>query len=804
MKDFQKRRTIALLVTSLLTTLCCLSASNYKNSLMSLDFSGDSDNGVKMTLQTRYEYDTPPLTKKDANTYVIILPEMDSNAPTPDLSKVSRDIQSVNVRTMPYSQAGNGYTKIVIKTTGINPLSANSKIYEPTSTTGNINKENTIDKDLEPITPYPQNVSNTQYNKTQEINNNLNKNLNNNPVPIQTTQQQFDQKTEKKKISDITTPKKVINNENNNITSNNNEATLLIFGIFVIFGICLLLFKKAKVQIAEIIGETTTFDDDDKKESNNKKIKSTINILNKKYKSPTLPVKKDIHKQIITKETNINEIKTTQQNIVDLDELFYSTKNEEVEENYSDNQNNNNIEDFDALDSFLDEFNFEEYVDNQNKDENKKEELFDEKLFNKIMQSNLRFSNQNLELMKNLLNIEVTDSSIETLKKLVSNPIEEKKNNEKQLLENLVTEYSISRNITFKRDDIKILRSLMSVELDKDFITNLRTDPERTKQMQMEIENFNKELKQSSEIKMLKVDIDLPNLADEIIKQNNKDYSYNKKNDTIDYSEGNDYITLNVSKDLPDLSYEINNEQQYEYVPSTEIKYADNSYEVDVLSLEEVLPTFETEYKEPEKVKETIMNEDEMLNALLGTSFKPFYEENVAIDNMTNPIDKILDNNIITNEDFQFTKEDDNEKIVVDTVKDIKEKDDVNNNSPNNNIQQQKVEFNQNTNKKEDTIPQNVVKCIIEGKTYTIINETSISEEVKCYLAKNNEGYSVLCSSNENMEIIKFYKNLKTELFQARKSNDLPNGTRHLIRVGQHKFVVDNIDNNLSYVMDLC
>ena len=55
------------------------------------------------------------------------------------------------------------------------------------------------------------------------------------------------------------------------------------------------------------------------------------------------------------------------------------------------------------------------------------------------------------------------------------------------------------------------------------------------------------------------------------------------------------------------------------------------------------------------------------------------------------------------------------------------------------------------------------------------------------------------------MSIIKTYEELRSHRIQARISESSENGTqRYLIRIGLSKILVDLIDNDIKYVMDLC
>ena len=87
MKQFRKR-TIALVLASVVTVVGAFGADNYKNSLMAVGFESSASGDVNMVLQTKTPYSgnlTP--VKKDANTYVLMLPEVNSMASTPDLTQ---------------------------------------------------------------------------------------------------------------------------------------------------------------------------------------------------------------------------------------------------------------------------------------------------------------------------------------------------------------------------------------------------------------------------------------------------------------------------------------------------------------------------------------------------------------------------------------------------------------------------------------------------------------------------------------------------------------------------------------------
>ena len=120
MKHFRKR-TLALVLASVITIAGSFANENYKNSLTGIKLSNSSTGTIDLVLQTRNTYsgNIIPI-RKDTNTFVITLPEVNSEAKTPNLSSVYGNISSVNIRTMPYSNGSKGYTRITIKTNNPN------------------------------------------------------------------------------------------------------------------------------------------------------------------------------------------------------------------------------------------------------------------------------------------------------------------------------------------------------------------------------------------------------------------------------------------------------------------------------------------------------------------------------------------------------------------------------------------------------------------------------------------------------------------------------------------------------------
>ena len=97
-----------------------------------------------------------------------------------------------------------------------------------------------------------------------------------------------------------------------------------------------------------------------------------------------------------------------------------------------------------------------------------------------------------------------------------------------------------------------------------------------------------------------------------------------------------------------------------------------------------------------------------------------------------------------------------------------------------------------------------ITKCILDGKTYTIISSAEFTENKGCYLAKGESGYTILGYIREKLIKIRYYSNLKSERIHARISEKLPSGTlRYIIRIGLQKLIVNVKEDNIEYVMDL-
>ena len=74
-----KKRTIALVLASVVTVVGAFGASNYKNTLMGIKFESPSNGNVNLILETKspHAQSITPM-RRDANTYIITLPEVNN------------------------------------------------------------------------------------------------------------------------------------------------------------------------------------------------------------------------------------------------------------------------------------------------------------------------------------------------------------------------------------------------------------------------------------------------------------------------------------------------------------------------------------------------------------------------------------------------------------------------------------------------------------------------------------------------------------------------------------------------------
>ena len=925
MKHF-KKRTLALVLASVITVVGAFGAENYKNSLMSLKFENSASGAVNVTVLTKRDYEqTITPIKTNATTYVIMLPE--TNSKMPSSPELAGDVESVNVRTMPYTTNSKGYTKITIKTAPNTALNTQKALYIPD------NNKTLQQEPPQAQTPPPQSPR-PNYNYPEQINipqpntyqpNNRYDSIHSrsgvdqtNPVDIKTSVKQFESNQNSNPERSNTTSTTV--EEQNTTTqqveptptttlpdynsSNSSEVTLLILGTILVIITCVYLFIRSKNKMAEILGEQGDFDISDepkkkkenkKKQEQKKKIKTTIKNLDRMY---TKPVKMPLESITTTPTQSLAPIEERAEEkeenlIVDLDELFQektkqeSSQKEEVEEVIEEEEENSALEDFLSAFSFVDEENEVE------------EPLFNEELFNKfINDDNLKFSQSDIEKINKLLNSEISDDTMRNINEfVVTNPIVEKKPSHREVLENFVTAYTINQNITFTKSDVDALYKLISVEIDPDFINDLHTNPERLKEMQKEMAERKSKPHKSSEILTLNVKNMLPDLSEALKKQGGRRIESEVKPQVVYYSEGYDVSTISLKDQLPDLSVEINNADAYKSRPSAEIQLVESGYDFEKMSVSNDLPDLNDVLLHPEKYESTQtqpveVDEESLLRNITNVTFKPFYDGSETFEvinefdeantpsvyDMQEEFNQFDDSfEIINNDEEEIQAESENDindfeslydNTYVDFDRGFKEKNlfdepekiEENHTEENHPVEekdvsedrieiipptehkpfikpprgenedkllqfieekrkerQAKKEFVQTEIKKQEKLEQQEnldddiipsepsMTCIIDNEEYEIVSTINFSRRSGCYLVKNQGGYEIAGFVGSDVFKIKHYDELKSEKIQARISEKLDNEkTRYILKVSNHKLIVNVSITSIEYVMELC
>lgn len=812
MKRFSKK-TIALVLASVVTVAGAFGANNYKNCLKDLQFENTPNGAINMVLHTSAAYTgNLSLMRRDANTFVLTLPEVTSQVKAPDLSSVSHNITSVNVRTMPYTNNSNGYTRITVKTNqpALN-LTASHKLFIESAE----NKLLTTAKKEDLIEESSQNDSQTQIEQTNNI-----------AIKPKKTIETVEKKQNTNETVAESKPVEVIEQTSQTNTSAINQQKNMdsLHGLYALFWVLIIIlcsyffYVKAKNKMVELSGEKLELNIDEepkpkekeqekekekKKETKKfKKIAKTVSKLNSTYKNTPInntPITPEIRQSEIVIEAQENL------DIIDLDELYREqlskTSSQEEEENQ-------------ALEEFLSGFSFNEFEDNiieaSFEEEN---DTFDEELLERTLNNdNLNFSKDDIHCINKLLELEINDDTLRNANKyLASNPI--KKPSKKEILENIVTTYAISQNIIFSSSDIEILNKLISIEIDNDFITDLRTNLSKT------------EKEESTEIK-----------------------SYESENDDLDPEFGSYFASkaeseietkvdnygasvLVLDVDLPDLSAEINKKDAFAERPSAKYEVVDDSYSVGDNIIKDVanLPDMSDAVKNPNKYmsqKEVfVASEETLLKNIENVTFKSIGEPD---NNQVIDIEEFVEKTTILN--TQEELKDFNETAIKPTEKQINQPEPVKNdtapkeeNFPNTrtttadilmNRLQSARKLRQNSDRKQEEINKSInkpvqahiepVMTVFNGKSYAILNSIALNKNIGCHLAKNENGYVIFGYIGDNVINIKQYDDLKSEKMQARLYETFEDNTmRYIIKIGVQKFVVDTKDNNIEFVMDL-
>ncbi len=729
MKQF-KMRVIAFIFALITSVIGVIAADNYTNELTGISFEPVSNSAINIVVKTRNAYSGQIIPRKqDENTYVIMLPNTSSSAANPDLSDFP-DISKVTVRTMPYTQSGNGYTRITVKTNSSVRILGKNEIMRTRRPLSDSDKSNVSSRTTERQRRAAE--SRTAAQSSSQANNSADRSkYSETPKKANTAVNKNMQK-----------PQPIVNEEpaqvNNSLPDEQNNTgeklILVLVGILVI-AIAVLSYMKAKDKLTEIAGERLDIEvdeDADKQEKERKdkekkkkakkvSIQNQIKSFDEKYSNPvSMPVVSDYD---APQPTMNAEKSTDDMNIVDLDELFNEHKNQEN----------------DALDDFLSSYDFGDEEDNTPQEP--EVPPFDDDLYNRILKSkNIKFNPKDLECIEKILSVEISDETLNNIDQYAAaKPVQK---SQKQRLEDLVADYSISQNIKFSEEDIQAMDKIMNVELDADFVTDLRTDSKRTKEMETEIWARNQEYKKPSEIVMLKVSDLLPDLSDVL-------------------ANPEKYAEPEPEKAVADESKLLKNIENVSFKP-----FDDGTRDFEVLN------DFDDKEEVIELYSEDFVEKKHKTDMPAKPAIKRPEERPVVKKPEASPIPKRPEARPM------------HRRPEVRPAERIQEAKPVNNTS--------------------EARHQNVIKCILEGKSYTILSSVELSGNIGCHLAKNESGYTILGYVGDNLTALKHYDDLKSEKIQARVTDKPDEETlRYIIRIGLNKFMVDIKDNCIIYVMDL-
>lgn len=811
-----KKKTIALVFASVIAVAGSFALDNYKNTITGVDFGDLTANSVNVIVKTKniYSEAITPL-RKDAETYVLTLPEVNSEDFITDLTKSSGAIKSVTVRTMPYTNNSKGYTRITLKLANQNfALSASNEVYIPEIKKPELelkldNSGDSIEKRTRKSSSSSSSSSNVA--KSQKSYN--------------TPKQQVDYSA--KKVSTLKTKTDIQNSEEistkkvNNV-KNTNASTALenkpisnyakpveakksldYFTVFMWIALIILLsamfIQRAMRKMNELAGESFKIDVEDETtnetEKKVKKIKKIVDKYDATYSEKTQYSKSN--KEPLVQKNILDNVRKENSEIIDLDEIFkeHIAQIKEEEEN-------------EALEDFLSGLSFVDIEEENLKNSN---ETIDENLYNEIINNNfLEFSADDLARINKLLGSEINDEVLNNIDKyLVSNPIEkvDPKNN---LVENLVLDYAISRNIIFTSNDVSILQNLMDVELDKSFVEDLRVNPERTIQMEEEILLRGEKYKKPSEIIVLNANNLLPDLSEKIREQGNKRVESNKQPEIFYYEQGYDVETLTINAPLIDFS-KIQEEESYVSKPSDNCDFLDESFQLgdgdlilsdDFADLLNVAKHAEKDFS-PKEIKRQEVNEEELLNSIMNATLKSFYDDEIeepVLDNV--PTVRDIKNEMSQFEGFEITESDEDSFAYVEEA--ISDND--------NKVENFEINFEKDVSlKKEDNnleIATNVAKDEMVNDNKFISTERVQSEKNQSIKSnKENKAKPILekiNSINNRLESKnRINKINKTSQKEKKLDKDLNNETIKFIEDGKTYNVISSVnlqDNKGCYL----
>ena len=357
----------------------------------------------------------------------------------------------------------------------------------------------------------------------------------------------------------------------------------------------------------------------------------------------------------------------------------------------------------------------------------------------------------------------------------------------------------------------------MDVELDKSFISDLRTKPERVKTVTKEIKN-KKVNHKTSEIMTMNVKNLLPNLSEELKKQGNKKIESEVKPQVVYFSEGYDVSKFVV--DL-DLAKEIETNTSNDFKPSYSAPIVENGYEYTTLSTGNILPDLadvkanpkKYEEKEEEKVK---VDENVLLKSISNVTFKPFYEETspeldlFEEEKTEEKVEEIItlpNINLSEKAETKIIKIDDEAQKLLKLIekqqlqRELKHQQ----NSEENNAFKKELE--QASKKKElkELVKeeQPIVQTLENSEN--VIKSVSCNSGFSCNLVKTDNGYEIIGCVGDKQTKLKEYNELKSTNLQVRVNDKKSDGTiQYLVKIGLQKFIANVINDNMEFVMDLC
>lgn len=811
-----KRKTVALVLASIITIAGSFASNNFKNSIKALKFDTEASGIVNLTIQTKFNYDaTITPVKKDSSTYVIMLPEInDESDGSPELGN---GVESIDIRTMPYTTTGKGYTKITLKTMPNAILKAQKAIFienkeKKDEKSNNVTNSNSnTNHQPQPIslasaTQTKQSIE-TKNPQSDKINSNQNKdNTNTNNKNIK-----YSSNTSEQNLNfDDNKP------QNTNFDDNNSndlfEIMIIVFSGLLVIMLSVYWFLKNNNKIPEIIGEQPNFDIEDEvitkpkinveRKKASKTIKRAIKNLDKMYEKPVkMPNIKDF--EVNKDNNNKNDDSSV---IVDLDELFQENKVEKQEEN------DNGI-----FDEFLDEFYGAENEIQKKIEEQAETDRYNEELFNKfINDDSIKFSKDDISKIDKLLNLELSEDIMNILEKY-NNAEDNRKikvNDTISDVDKMVAEYTVNQNISFTKEDIDALDKIMNVELDNDFVTNLKTDPKRTEEMTWEILNRDNKKHNTKEILTLKVKDILPNLSEELKKYGNTTIESNARPEVIFADENYDVATFAVDQNLLKVEDEnINNKAEAEQDNIMQQDLSLPAIKVDLPTIDNANTYINSDDETVYKEEDTEEMERALREAVQNVTLIPNIESQIITepknkqDNVQTPVKNHIQKPTSTEEKTPLNKQADRVKYTENSAQRLIHLIEQKKEEHRTIREARKLQQQENIQKTESVKQEVIIKeCVVDGINYQILAKSSFDNKVGCYLATcEEEGYSILGFLGDKIFKIKQYEKIDNTKLQTRESEKLPDGSiRYIVRIGIHKFILDVNDDKMEYVMDLC